>query len=130
MGFDSSFAARWGNLPDFGLVEREGERCPFAQRYLEWAQALCAPLEQQHGVVAINQAKLRLTDQYFNWRAVVPKAHRDRATCPAGMCLLGQFTDTYEKLLALELALEPPPLSLPPPPKRPRSSTCMRSRPI
>src|SRR5436309_2106609 len=50
MAVDRAFAERWRTLPDFGPPEGEPKLCPFAERYRDWAQALCAPLKERPGV--------------------------------------------------------------------------------
>ena len=93
--------------------------CPYAEQFARWCQELCAELQKGATIVTVNQKKVLLLDKYFDWRAVVPKAHRTRMNDRGHRCIWHVFDETYLKVRALELALTPPMLFLPPKHQRP-----------
>lgn len=91
--------------------------CSHAQAFGGWAEELLATAQRQETGIALNQAKAILLDRYFQWRATVPKAHRDCTGERGHRCIWHVFADAYERLRAAELALAPPPLAEAPPPQ-------------
>jgi hypothetical protein len=55
-------------------------------------------------------------DRYFEWRAAVPRQHRNRLGVAGHPCIFQVFEEAYRQLKAAELALSPPSLVLPSPP--------------
>ena len=95
--------------------------CAAAQQFQQWTETLCTSVvkagryDNASAAVAVNQAKLLLLDKYFEWRAAVPKSHRNR-TGEGHTCLYHVFVETYQTLRVIELSLTPPLLFLPPAP--------------
>src|SRR5689334_9338957 len=104
--------------------------CSYARHFAAWAQQLCADTEtrarqpEPAGIIAINQAYVLLLNQYFHYRYVVPKRHRNCVRSTDHICIFAVFESTFQRLKALELALNPPvlyePEPPPPPPPPPR----------
>ncbi len=102
--------------------------CDYALKFHEWAEKLCASASvamQQDNVsaaVTVNTCKLLLQDKWHEWRAVAPKAHRNR-TGEGHICLWHCYIEAYRTLRAIELALTPPLLVRPqaPPPRMKRA---------
>jgi hypothetical protein len=96
--------------------------CAAAHQFQQWAEALCVGVARialqssDDGVVAVNQAVVRLTTRYFEWRSAVPKAHRTHIAETGHTCIFHIFEHAYQQLRVIELSLTPPLLFLPPPP--------------
>lgn len=118
---EKSFEELWNRAEEFELPDAEAEICIFARKFSEWTRELCASSTQSASLVAINQAKILLIDKYFEWRSVVPKAHRNRMSGGGHICIFQVFEQAYITLRAVELALTPPMLFIPPPPLPPLS---------
>src|SRR5687768_7923552 len=113
------FAALMADIPRLEAADpAAAQACSFARQYEQWVGGLVRPLQSTSSPLAVNQAKLLLTDKYFAWRAVVPASHRNRLAPVGHRCIFHVFLETYERLLALELALTPPPLTPPPAQRR------------
>ncbi|HZT34608.1 MAG TPA: hypothetical protein VFA15_01715 [Nitrososphaera sp.] len=65
--------------------------------------------------IKINQAKVMLLDKYYEWKITIPKRHAKQH-----LCILDVLDEAYQSLKAAELALTPPQLYLPEPPKKTR----------
>lgn len=87
------------------------QRNPLAQLFAAWAKDIYLPAIQRRDIVALNQAKLRLLDRFFEWRASIPKKYRND--------FMAVFEDAYHQLKIAELSLTPPVLFLPPPQPQP-----------
>ncbi len=133
MADDIDFAALLAGIPKLAIEREESDEqyCQYARQFQLWVGQLVSPLQEARSVVAINQAKVQLTDKYFAWRALVPVAHRGRVGPKGHNCIFHVFTQTYEKLLALELSLVPPalphaaPASTAVAPVSPQKPTCV-----
>lgn len=99
---------------DFTLAEEEEQGCIHARHFGSWADSLCQDEMAAPSHIGINQKMLLLTKKYFEWRAVVPKAHRDRVGERSHICIFHVFERAYHQLMVLELSLTPPMLFLPP----------------
>lgn len=114
--FDEKQQAIWSEQP----LQTATNICIYAQQLDEWASALCKSVEDQSrhhapgALVAVNQAKLLLTDKYFDYRSSVPQMHRDRIH-RGHRCILVVFTEAYQRIRIAELSLTPPMLFLPEP---------------
>lgn len=95
----------------------DDDMCVYARRFEAWTRQLCE--EHRGSIVAINQAKVLLLDKYFEWRAYVPRPHRNRVSEHSHRCIWHVFEDGYRVLRVLELGLKPPMLFLPPSPSSP-----------
>ena len=115
------FDRLWRQLMDANLPrsEKKEQQCIYAQRFAPWADGLVQDEMRDPTPVGINQKMLLLTKKYFEWRAEVPKAHRDRIGERSHICIFHIFERTYHRLRVLELSLTPPMLFLPPPPSLP-----------
>ena len=103
----------------FELPEPETEWCQLAQYFLDWVDWLFKKIiSEKPNIILVNQAKLLLSDKYFEWRSYAPKSHRDRIGSRGHNCIFQVFVQAYERLKLLELSLTPPKLFLPsePPP--------------
>lgn len=89
------------------------EACEYAHHFRTWAQTYCEPAIKSGDLVQINQAKLRLLDRYFEWRAAVPKAHRNRIGMHGHSCIFHVFERTYQALKLAELSISGPLLYIP-----------------
>lgn len=114
------FIRSWQTNSDFkfGPTEKE-EICIHAEHFLSWAEALYRDEISAPTIIGINQKMLLLTKKYFEWRAVVPKSHRDRIGERSHVCIFHIFERIFYQLKALELAMHPPMLFLPSPPPPP-----------
>jgi hypothetical protein len=93
------------------------------------AVASIAQRSNDKGIVAVNQAYVRLITKYFDWRSAVPKAHRNRIGETGHTCIFHVFERAYHQLRVIELTVtsqpllflppEPPPPP-PPPPQAPQ----------
>ena len=99
----------------FALPAGKEERCIYAQHFAAWAETLYQEEVQAPTHIGINQKMLLLTKKYFEWRAAVPKAHRDRISERGHVCLFPIFERTFHRLKVLELSLAPEMLFLPAP---------------
>jgi hypothetical protein len=95
--------------------EKKEQQCIYAQRFAPWADGLVQDEMQEPTPIGINQKMLLLTKKYFDWRAAVPKSHRERIGERSHVCIFHIFERTYHRLRVLELSLTPPMLFLPPP---------------
>lgn len=93
--------------------------CRFATQFQTWADALLTETLKRQYVVGINQAKISLLDKYFEWRTIVPRAHRDKVSSTGHLCLWHVFEAAYNRLREAELALTPPLLYVPTQPSLP-----------
>ena len=98
----------------FDVPEEQADECIYARHFGAWAAALCQDELRNPTHIGINQKMLLLTKKYFEWRATVPKAHRDRIGERSHTCIFHVFERVYHELMALELSLTPPMLFLPP----------------
>lgn len=98
--------------PEFIPGPPPSNRCKFAEEFFEWTQKLWEKAEREKAVAGIKTAKLLLLEKYMEWRNSVPKAHRNRLNSTNHICLFGVFTQTYERLQALELEIGPSPLKV------------------
>jgi hypothetical protein len=121
MDTPANFSSLWNALEEFELPSDQPAvpSCLFAQKFSEWATELCAKVTREPGIVSVNQAKVLLLDKYFEWRSVVPKAHRNRIGKSGHVCIFHVFEQTYLTLKTVELSLTPPMLFVPPPPLAP-----------
>jgi hypothetical protein len=115
-----SFEALWRLNRDRVPPDPAPNYCPFAEQFAAWAESVCARAEAGD-LVAIQGAKVRLTDKFWEWRVAVPKRHRSLAGSSRGhVCLFEVFEAAYYRLKVAELALVPPLLVLTAPPTPPR----------
>src|SRR5690242_1756297 len=109
----------WG---DFSPQGQQLQHCVYALKFKQWTDNMCLAVndavqqDSTSAAVTVNQAKVLLVDKYFEWRAVSPKSHRNRAGDTSHLCLFHVFDETYRILRAIELSLTPPLLFLPAPP--------------
>jgi len=103
----------------FAMPGGNDERCIYAQHFATWADTLYQEEVSGPTHIGINQKMLLLTKRFFEWRASVPKAHRDRISGRGHICIFHIFERTFHRLRVLELSLTPPMLFLPPPPPPP-----------
>jgi hypothetical protein len=112
-----AFDQLWRQLQavKFQMTEPQEELCSYAQHFAAWADALYQEEVNQPTLVGINQKMLLLLKRYFEWRAAVPKAHRDRMSERSHVCIFSIFERSFHRFKVLELSLAPPMLFLPPP---------------
>jgi hypothetical protein len=116
-----AFDKLWRHYTDgkFALSKEKEDQCVYAQHFALWADALYQDEVRTPTTIGINQKMLLLTKKYFEWRAAVPKAHRDRVGERSHICIFHIFERTFHRLKVLELSLTPPMLFLPTPPPAP-----------
>jgi hypothetical protein len=130
MDTPSNFFALWNSLEEFDPTHDQPDvpTCLFAQEFSKWATELYTKATSNPSIVAINQAKVLLTDKFFEFRGLVPKAHRRRIGKAGHECIFQVFEKTYLALRWTEIQLTPPKFSeerpspppLPPPPPPPQ----------
>ncbi len=116
-----TFDNYWRQQQEFQFTKPQvkEDHCIYAQHFAAWADALYQEETQAPTHIGINQKMLLLMKKYFEWRAVVPKAHRDRVGERSHVCIFHIFERMFNRLKVLELSLAPPMLFLPPPPQLP-----------
>jgi hypothetical protein len=96
--------------------------CDAAAAFAGWLTLLQDAVNKtkiEHRAIALRQAKLQLMDRWWAMRQAQPKPHRDRLANKAGApCIYQLFLAAVSWLLTEELAVEPPPLAVPPKPNR------------
>lgn len=121
MNYEDRFLSIWNSIGKLDIPEPEEDTiCIFALRFQEWVDRLLRVLENPE-VVLINQAKVLLTDKFFDWQRFVPQSHRQRLGIHGHTCVFQVFEDAYEKLRFVELNLTPPMLFLPHDPPKPHN---------
>jgi len=96
--------------------------CNYAVVFEQWAaDTLRDYLHQERDAGRIAQAKVRLIDRYFEWRAQVPKSHRNRTGESGHICIFHIFERAYQQIKMMELTLPPPAIIVQPPPSQPRA---------
>jgi hypothetical protein len=118
MDISPRFESIWDGIENLAVPKEATKWCPYARQFAEWAANLISE-SQRPTLVELNQAKVMLTDRYYEWRSYVPKGHRNRIGPGGHRCIFHVFEQTYQKLKVIELSLTPPPLFLPPPPPPP-----------
>jgi len=112
----------WNGVTNFEIPDQAENICPYAAAFLNWADRMLESLNNPD-VVSINQAKIQLTDKFFEWHSYVPRAHQLRLGVHGHTCIFQVFDKTYEKLHIIELSITPPlifiPISPPTPPPEP-----------
>lgn len=95
------------------VEEEERDICPYALQFETWA----IELVREHGttLVSINQGKVLLVDRYFEWRATVPTAHRNRVNDQGHICIFHVFDEAYRTFRTRELSIRPPIIFIPEP---------------
>lgn len=116
----AAFDQIWGCFTEFTAkaAAETRQRCIYAQHFESWATALYQDEVTAPTLMGINQKILLLTKKYFEWRAVVPKAHRNHIGERSHTCIFSVFEQVFHQLKVLELSLNPP-LLLPAPPPPP-----------
>ena len=104
-------------------MDAQANYCNYARLFERWAADMLREyVHQEPDVVRIAQAKVRLIDQYFQWRVQVPKSHRNRIGEDGHICIFHVFERAYQQIKMVELTLSPPPIIVQPPPP-PRALT-------
>lgn len=81
--------------------------CEYAQLFAAWAEQLCRSVEAVQDLVAVNHAKVLLVDRYFEWRASVPKNHRNYRGERSHLCIFTIFERAYQRIKVVQLTLAP-----------------------
>jgi hypothetical protein len=121
VNIEETAAALWGDF----LPQGQTTYCAYATQFKRWSDALCttaaatAQAAGAEGAVAVNQAYVQLLTKYFDWRAAVPKSHRNRIGDLGHTCIFHVFAQAYQQLRTVELSLSPPLLFLPVAPAEP-----------
>lgn len=102
----------------FFTIEETEDICEFGKHFRAWTKQYCEPAIQSGDLIQINQCKIRLLDRFFEWRAAVPKAHRNRIGEQSHTCIFHIFEAAYNALRIAELSLSGPPIYIPPPPQQ------------
>jgi len=121
MNYEDRFLSIWNSIRELKIPEPPDDTiCMYALRFQEWVNRLLKVLENPDAV-SINQAKILLTDKFFDWRRIVPQSHRHRLGLHGHTCVFQVFETAYEKLRFVELGITPPMVFIPkqPPPSRP-----------
>ena len=116
MSSSSLFRALWSRFDSFEFAEEQTQYCKYAQSLLDWANREL-DLSEAVGIVGLNQAKVILVDKYFEYFCIVPKRHRYHLSPSGHTCIFQVYLELYQRLKASELALSPPKLFLPSPPR-------------
>jgi hypothetical protein len=109
----------WSVQPiDFGEEAPPAFCCDAAAAFAGWLTLLQDAVNNakiEHRAIALRQAKLQLMDRWWAMRQAQPKNHRDRVANKNGdPCIYQLFLAGVSWLLTQELAVEPPPLAVPP----------------
>jgi hypothetical protein len=102
-------------FPLFEKEEAQPTYCAYSLRFRAWALEMVRSFLEERDHTKINQAKVLLIDKYYEWKATIPAKHGKRHVCIADV-----KDEAYSIIRAAELALTPPQLYLPEPPKRTR----------
>lgn len=115
----------WNPHSDFEFrpPDKEPKMCVHAQDFAAWITENIHPLLKYPNPISINQSKLRILDRYFDYRAAVPKAHRDCISDRSHVCIFHTFERAFQELRLCELKLLPPLLFIPPAPSAPPALT-------
>jgi hypothetical protein len=95
-------------------VHGDRDLCPYAEEFLEWAEALCD--EHCRTLIKIAQAKVLLLDKYYDWRDYVHRSHRFHTGEQGHFCIFHVLDYAYRRLRLAELSLTGPMLFVPKPP--------------
>ena len=121
MNDEKSFRALW-EQQEFEVPDAPDDLCEYAKQFAAWVAQVIADVEKNPSLVAVNHAFLYLVHKYFEWRVVVPRNHRNRMGV-GHTCIFHVFEAGYMKLRVIQLALQPPPLTMtvsaPPAPSTP-----------
>ena len=116
--YDHHFEKLW-DQQEFEVPGVTDDLCIYAKHFSEWTAGILVNVEEIGTGVAVNQGVLRITHQYFEWRTVVPKSHRNRISELGHTCIFHVFEAAYQKLRIIELSISPPPITYPTPPPAP-----------
>lgn len=107
-------------MEDISYYKTRPNTCTWAREFESWTRDLVKSVQASPSTERINQAKLGLLDRYYEWRARTPVQHK-RPDGKRGKhrCISEVMDETYNKLQAEALKLNPPLLSKPPKPKKP-----------
>lgn len=95
-----------------------GNYCQHAQLFHQWTEELLETYVRTGPTpTRLAQAKVFLTDRFMEWRALVPKSHRNRIGDNGHICVFHVFERGWQQIRTVELRLIPP-LYLPPPAPR------------
>jgi hypothetical protein len=111
---ESSFEVIWNHAQNFAPIEPIPHLCIYAQKFAQWAGELCINVAKNPHTVFVNQAKVMLVNQYFEWRNVVPAAHRNYLSNRGHFCIFQVFEEAFSRLQVVQLSISPPPMSFPP----------------
>lgn len=115
MNFEESFYYNWNRIEGLEIPEPADHTiCVYALSFQKWIEELSKMMEDSTAI-GVNQAKILLTDKYFDWERLVPKSHRQRLGIHGHTCIYQVFNKAYENLRIVELALTPPQINFPPP---------------
>lgn len=100
----------------FEVAEETPKVCHYHVDYATWAKNRCHTVLASPDYIGLQHAKLDVLTRYFDFLAVVPKAHRECVSERGHRCIYHVFVETYKQLKAAELSINPPSLLLPPAP--------------
>lgn len=123
MTTDSVIDAVAREFADFYLEDAEEEEpdpyanhCRFARIYGRWtAELLATYVYKEPSPVRLAQAKVLLVDSLVDWRATVPKSHRNRIGESGHFCIFHVFERAMHQIRLVQLTLTPPQLFIPAP---------------
>lgn len=115
---DTQFEALWSQQ-EFELPDTKPTLCEYAQKFADSIAPLIEKAVAKGEIVTINQAVLLVTHRFFEWRAYVPKSHRNRVSEFGHTCIFHVFETAYQRLKLAELEMAPPMLFVPAPPPLP-----------
>ena len=93
---------------DFDLTGNAPDLCEEAHALQEWAEDVCRGAIAHGELVALKQAKLRLTERYFARRPRVQRRHRSLSGRGDHVCLDEVFVAAFERLDEAEYDIRPP----------------------
>lgn len=97
--------------------------CEYARLFRHWGTELLAEyVEHDPTPLRLAQAKVLLLDRYFEWRASVPKSHRNRIGENGHICLHHTFEWIFLQIRLKQLSIMPVQVFNPPPTPPPPSS--------
>lgn len=94
--------------------------CEYARLFHHWGLELLAEYVQTNPTpMRLAQAKVLLLDRYFDWRASVPKSHRNRIGENGHICLHHTLELIFLKIRLVQLSIMPVQIFTSPPPPPP-----------